>query len=205
LVGPDGPTHHGVYDISMLINLPNIVVAAPRDGNELDSLLATALESNVAFCIRYPKSHSINYDNNIAKKIIDIGSWEYLREGDKVAILAVGSTVDIAEKSLDLIKEKFNFIPTLVNCRFIKPFDDKILNDVINKHKFIITMEEGIIKGGFGVSVLNYCHNKDSRLRVKNLGIKDEFIEHATRNELLNSVGLNESSIINSIDDFLEE
>ena len=205
LVGPDGPTHHGVYDISMLINLPNIVVAAPRDGNELDSLLATALESNVAFCIRYPKSHSINYDNNIAKNIIDIGSWEYLREGDKVAILAVGSTVDIAEKSLDLIKEKFNFIPTLVNCRFIKPFDDKILNDVINKHKFIITMEEGIIKGGFGSSILNYCHNKGSLIRVKSLGIKDEFIEHATRNELLDSVNLNESSIINSIDDFLEE
>ena len=205
MVGPDGPTHHGVYDISMLINLPNIVVAAPRDGNELDSLLATALESNVPFCIRYPKSHSINYDNNIAKNIIDIGSWEYLREGDKVAILAVGSTVDIAEKSLDLIKEKFNFIPTLVNCRFIKPFDDKILNDVINKHKFIITMEEGIIKGGFGSSILNYCHNKGSLIRVKSLGIKDEFIEHATRNELLDSVNLNESSIINSIDDFLEE
>ena len=205
LVGPDGPTHHGVYDISMLINLPGIVIAAPKDGNELDSLLVTAFESNSPFCIRYPKAHSIKYDNNNSKKIIDIGKWEYMERGEKVAILAVGSTVDIASKSLNSIKEKFNFIPTLVNCRFIKPFDDKILTDIISNHSFLITMEEGVINGGFGSCILNYCHNQNNKIKVKNLGIGDQFIEHGTRKELLDLVKLNESSLIESIDEFLEE
>ena len=205
LVGPDGPTHHGVYDISMLINLPGIVIAAPKDGNELDSLLVTAFESNGPFCIRYPKAHSIKYDNNNSKKIIDIGKWEYMERGEKVAILAVGSTVDIASKSLNSIKEKFNFIPTLVNCRFIKPFDDKILTDIISNHSFLITMEEGVINGGFGSCILNYCHNQNNKIKVKNLGIGDQFIEHGTRKELLDLVKLNESSLIESIDEFLEE
>ena len=155
--------------------------------------------------LSYSKSHSIQYDNNTPKKIINIGNWEYLNQGKKVAILAVGSTVDIACKSLDFIKEKFNFIPTVVNCRFIKPFDNKILNNVINEHDFIITMEEGVIKGGFGSAVLNYCHNNGSEIKVKNLGIRDEFVGHATRKELLDSVNLNKSSLVDSIDDFLKE
>ena len=75
LVGPDGPTHHGVFDISMMINLPGIIVAAPKDGNELESLLLTALECNKPFCIRYPKSNSLEYDFNEQKKVLDIGSW----------------------------------------------------------------------------------------------------------------------------------
>ena len=205
LVGPDGPTHHGVYDISMLINLPNIIIAAPKDGNELDSLLATALESNRAFCIRYPKTHSIEYDSNIPKRIINIGKWEYLKKGEKVAILAVGSTVDIALKSLNSIEEKFSFIPTLVNCRFIKPFDNEILKDIMNNHDFIITMEEGVIKGGFGSTILNYYHSKNNKIKVKNLGIEDNFIEHGTREELLDLVNLNEFSLISCIDHFLKE
>jgi len=201
LVGPDGPTHHGVFDISMLINLPGIIISAPKDGDELDNLLLTALNSNSPFCIRYPKSHSVTYHQTNPEKILDIGSWEYLNKGKKVAVLATGSMVEVASQSLDLINEKFNFKPTLVNCRFIKPFDFKILDQVINDHDMIITMEEGVIIGGFGSSISNYCRNH--KIRIELMGIDDNFVEHGTRQELLDLVGLNVNSLINLIDNYI--
>ena len=204
LVGPDGPTHHGVFDISMLINLPNIVIAAPRNGNELDNLLITALNNNIPFCIRYPKASSIQYDQSIDAKILDIGVWEKLHKGSKVAILATGSTVEIASNSLEEINQKFGFYPSLINCRFIKPLDYSCLDELIKKHDYIITMEEGAVKGGFGNSILNYYKHTDS-LKVDMLGILDSFIEHGTRQELLDLVGLNTNSLINLITDYISD
>ena len=200
LVGPDGPTHHGVFDISMLINLPGIIISAPKDGDELDNLLLTALDSDLPFCIRYPKSHSVRYHQTNPEKVLDIGSWEYLNKGKKVAILATGSMVEVASQSVDLINKKFNFKPTVVNCRFIKPFDYKILDQVIKDHDMIITMEEGAVIGGFGSSVSNYC--KNHKIRIELMGIEDSFIEHGTRQELLDLVGLNVNSLINLIDNY---
>lgn len=203
LVGPDGPTHHGVFDISMLNNLPGIVIAAPKDGNELDNLLLTALENNIPFCIRYPKSNSINYHQTNISKVLDIGSWEYLNKGNKIAILATGSMVEIAMNSLDKITEKFNFNPTIINCRFIKPYDKSTLNDIIKSHDLIITMEEGALKGGFGSSILDYC--KRDKIKVESMGIKDSYVEHGTRQELLDLVGLNTNSLINLIYDHMND
>ena len=201
LVGPDGPTHHGVFDISMMNSLPGIVIAAPKDGNELDNLLFTALESNVPFCIRYPKSNSINYNQTNISKILDIGSWEILNNGKKVAILATGSMVDVAISSIDLINEQFEFKPTLVNCRFIKPFDKDCLDTLIKSHDLIITMEEGALKGGFGSSILDYC--RYNKVIIESMGIPDFFIEHGSRKELLDLVGLNSKTLINLIDNFI--
>ena len=199
LVGPDGPTHHGVFDISLMNSLPGIVVAAPKDGNELDNLLLTALESNKPFCIRYPKSNSISYHQTNISKVLDIGSWEKLENGQKFAILATGSMVNVAHESISEIKQKFNFTPTLINCRFIKPFDKKLLDEIISTHQNIITMEEGILSGGFGSSIINYTKNMN--INVYSMGIKDEYIEHGTRQELLDLVGLNKDSLINLIQD----
>ena len=201
LVGADGPTHHGVFDIVMLINLPGIIVSAPKDGNELDNLILTALNSQLPFCIRYPKSHSVTYHQTNPGKILDIGSWEYLNKGEKIVVLATGSMVEVASQSIDLINEKFNFKPTVVNCRFIKPFDSKILDEVIKKHDMIITMEEGAIIGGFGSSISNYCRNH--KIRIELMGIEDNFVEHGTRQELLDLVGLNVNSLINLIDSYM--
>ena len=203
LVGPDGPTHHGVFDISMMINLPGIVVAAPKDGNELDNLLLTALESNMPFCIRYPKANSINYHQTNISKILEIGSWEYINKGKKIAIIATGSMVEVATGSIDLIKSTFEFMPTVINARFIKPFDKDCLDEVINNHDLIITMEEGALKGGFGSSVLNYC--KRDNIKVESMGIPDSYIEHGTRQELLDLVGLNTKSLINLINNYIND
>ena len=119
-----------------------------------------------------------------------------------MAILATGSMVEIASNSLDLIDKKFNFIPTVVNCRFIKPFDIQCLDKIILDHEIIITMEEGIVKGGFGSSVLDYCKTSDTI--VKLMGIPDSFVGHGTRQELLNLVGLNENSLINLISEHIK-
>ena len=199
LVGADGATHHGVFDISLMNSLPGIVVAAPKDGNELDNLLLTALESNKPFCIRYPKSNSISYHQTNISNVLDIGSWEKLENGQKFAILATGSMVNVAHESIPEIKQKFNFTPTLINCRFIKPFDKKLLDEIISTHQNIITMEEGILSGGFGSSIINYTKNMN--INVYSMGIKDEYIEHGTRQELLDLVGLNKDSLINLIQD----
>jgi 1-deoxy-D-xylulose-5-phosphate synthase len=203
LVGADGPTHHGVFDISMMINLPGIVVSAPKDGNELDNLLLTALKSNVPFCIRYPKSNSINYHQTNISKTLNIGSWEYIKRGKRIAILATGSMVEIATQSIDIITEKFNFIPTVVNCRFLKPFDKECLNEIISNHDLIITMEEGSLMGGFGSTILDYC--KRDNIKVESMGIKDSYIEHGSRQELLDLVGLNSKSLINLINDHIND
>ena len=198
LVGPDGPTHHGVFDISLMNALPGIIIAAPKDGNELDNLILTALETNKPFCIRYPKSNSINYHQTNISKVLDVGSWETLNNGKKVAILATGSMVEIATKSIEVINSKFSFNPTVVNCRFIKPLDTKVLDEIISSHEILITMEEGILTGGFGSSIVNYTKNMN--ITIETMGIKDEYVEHGTRKELLDLVGLNTDSLINLIE-----
>ena len=202
LVGPDGPTHHGVFDISMMINIPGIILTAPKDGNELDNLLATAFSSNLPFCIRYPKSSSLEYNNSNKEEIIDIGKWEYINKGSKVAILAIGPMVELAKNSINNIEEKFSFKPTVINCRFIKPIDTCMINELISKHDLIITMEEGIISGGFGSSIIDYINDIKNDISIIKMGIKDEFIEHASRPELLDMVGLNKKTILKSINDY---
>ena len=149
------------------------------------------------------KSNSINYDEKNISKVLDVGSWEYISKGKKIAVLATGSMVDVATNSIDLINEKFNFIPTVVNCRFIKPFDIDCLNEIIKSHDLIITMEEGALKGGFGSSILDYC--KRDNVLVESMGIQDFFVEHGTRQELLDLVGLNINSLINLIDDYMND
>lgn len=201
LVGPDGPTHHGVFDISLMNALPGIIISAPKDGNELDNLILTALETNKPFCIRYPKSNSINYHQTNISKVLEIGSWEKLNNGKNIAILATGSMVDLAINTIDEIEKKFGFKPTVINCRFIKPFDKKMLDNIIDSHQSIITIEEGILTGGFGSSIVDYAKNID--IKVYTMGIKDEYIEHGTRQELLDLVGLNNNSLINLIEQSL--
>ena len=200
LVGPDGPTHHGVFDIPMLRMLPNIIVTAPKDGNELKNLLATATASRKSFSIRYPKSSSRNFDKSRTPELLKIGEWEKLNSGDKVAILATGSMVAIVEDNLDFISKEVGFAPTLINARFIKPLDTPMLSSLSKKYDAIITMEEGCLAGGFGSAVLEYFNDIGSQINVSRMGIPDNFIEHGTRKELLDSLNLNANGVISNIE-----
>ena len=196
LVGPDGPSHHGIFDISMLNSLPGIVITAPKDGNELRDLLYTGIISNKAFSIRYPKENCQSYDSSQELSQINIGEWEYLQKGSNIAILAVGSMVKKCQNILD--EESMENI-TLINARFIKPVDKQMLDELQDNHKYVFTFEEGSEIGGFGSSVINYYSKKNSKLKVFIKGIDDNFIEHGTRSELLEITGLNEKGILSYI------
>jgi len=199
LVGPDGPTHHGIFDISMLNSLPRIIMTAPKDGNELFDLIYTGINSNKPFSIRYPKGNCHRYNHNSEPLLIDIGKWEYLSKGENIALLAVGSMVKTCMDIKDDIEDFINEEITIINARFIKPIDENILNEISNNHKTIFTFEEGSEIGGFGSSILNYYSRKETAPQIYIKGIEDSFIEHGTREELLEITGLDRNSIFNFI------
>ena len=200
LVGPDGPTHHGVFDISMLNSFPNIVISAPKDGQELSDLIYTGILSKKAFAIRYPKGKCSSYDINTAQNQIELGQWEILTKGSKVALLATGSMVQPCIDIKDKISELIGSEVSVINSRFIKPIDKKMIDELIEDHEYFFTFEEGSLIGGFGSSVLQYISQKNKGVKVFNKGIEDNFIEHGTRNELLKIAKLDTESLINFIE-----
>jgi len=149
--------------------------------------------------IRYPKDTSYKFDEDIAPEILEIGSWEKLESGEKVAILATGSMVGVANSNYSSISESLGFNPMLVNSRFIKPMDLNMLNEIENEFDLIITMEEGALNGGFGSAVVEYYSDKNFKSKIVRMGIPDEFVEHATRQELLNDLGLSKDGLIQKI------
>ena len=199
VVGPDGPTHHGIFDISMLNSLPNIIITAPKDGNELRNLLYTGIQSQKAFSIRYPKEVCQKYLEDGSLNLIPIGSWEYLAKGSKIAILAVGSMVSRVLNIKNKLEDQLENQITIINARFIKPLDENILNDLSNDHQIIFTLEEGAEIGGFGSNVLNYYSKYKNSPRVVIKGVEDNFVTHASRNELLSELGLDEEGVLNHI------
>jgi 1-deoxy-D-xylulose-5-phosphate synthase len=196
LVGPDGPTHHGVFDIAFMRSLPGMIVTAPKDGNELRNLLATGIQSRKNFSIRYPKATSIRFDENINAEILEIGDWEILIAGEKTAILAVGSMVGMIMGSIKLIVDEIEYTPTVVNARFIKPIDDKMIFDLCESHENIISIEEGVLAGGFGSAIGEFLHDNKLTNTLYRLGIPDHFVHHSTREELLADLGLTPKNII---------
>ena len=200
LVGPDGPTHHGVFDISMLNILPNIIIAAPKDGDEFLDLLFTATKINKPFAIRYPKANTNDFDINREPALLNIGTWEYLVERDnaQIAILATGSMVSMVLESKEYVQEQIGVDFNLINCRFIKPLDVDILNDISKKEiAHIVTIEEGSIIGGLGSMINDYFNN--TAINVKTMGIPDEYIEHGSRGELLKEIGLDGQGLVDTI------
>ena len=198
LVGEDGPTHHGVFDISFMRHIPNIIISSPKDGFELHDLLYTALKSNKIFSIRYGKINT-EYRDDYKPELLNIGQWDTLFKGTDIILLAVGSMVQNALEVHDLFKNNNNIDIGVINCRFIKPIDFKMLDEIKNKYNFIYTIEEGNISGGFGSSILEYLSENNYNKYVKLFGIKDEFINHGSRKELLDLVNLSPENIYKAI------
>ena len=204
LVGEDGATHHGVLDIAYMKCIQGMIVTAPKDGNELKNLLFTATSySNGPFSIRYPKESSINFDNTNSN-IIKIGSWEVMTAGKDVLILAVGSMV---KRSIDIVqrlKEK-NIEAEVINCRFIKPMDLEYLNNNFSRFSKIVTIEEGVLDGGFGESITAWSSSKFLKNDILNIGLPNDFVDHGPRNVLLEEVGLDSQSLYIKIIEFVNE
>jgi 1-deoxy-D-xylulose-5-phosphate synthase len=191
LCGPDGATHHGVFDLSYLKLVPNFVVAAPKDGVELRNLLYTAVkQTDFPFAIRYPKDACPADPSGIPMERIPIGSWEELEAGEEVAILAVGTMVASAREAAAILREQ-GIRVGVVNCRFVKPVDDALLADLGSRHRVLVTVEENVLRGGFGVGVYERLSEMGGVMpHLLHLGFPDRFVEHGSRQQLLRDLGL---------------
>ncbi|MEA3500799.1 MAG: 1-deoxy-D-xylulose-5-phosphate synthase [Candidatus Marinimicrobia bacterium] len=199
IVGADGPTHHGNFDLSYLSMIPNIVLSAPKDGNELRSLMHLALKSkNKPFFIRYPRDKSVRYDPKNRVAPLKLGSWEYLKKGKKVAIIAIGTMVREAEKALKILSSS-NIDATLINARFICPYDKIVLNEVVKDHKNIFTIEEGNPNSGLENLVSRFMQNNESKSKLHSFSIPDEYITHGERSILIKQVELDSENIAKRI------
>jgi 1-deoxy-D-xylulose-5-phosphate synthase len=195
LVGADGPTHHGAFDLSYLRQVPNWIIMAPKDGSELKSMLNTAVNwGRGPVAVRYPRS-AIPDELKKDLEPIEVGTWEILRKGSHLAILAVGSMVYPAlQVASELHSEGISV--EVINARFIKPLDERMLDSVFGRFDKIITVEENALTGGFGSAVLEFAeaHGR-TNLSIRRLGIPDEFIEHGARDRLLADLGLDKDGI----------
>jgi len=198
VVGADGPTHHGVLDLSYMRSVPGMVVSAPADGNELRDLLWTALSQDAApFAIRYPRDTvPEGFDPARTPEVLKIGSWVTLASGADVVLLAVGTMVDTAKS----VREKLALVGVsagVVNCRFVKPLDLATLRRVRAEAPLLLTLEENNLPGGFGEAVLDALASEGlSRDGVVRLGLPDAFVTHGSRGELLAEVGLDPAGIV---------
>ncbi len=192
LVGADGPTHHGAMDLSFLRCVPDLVLAAPKDGNELRDLLWTGLRHEGGpFAFRFPRDTvPAEYDPTRAPRVIPVGSWETLRDGTDVAFLAVGPMVATALEARERLAKR-GISAMVVNCRFVKPLDAETLRAARRKCRILVTVEENNLPGGFGDSVLDaLSQERLSTEGVIRLGLPDAFVTHGSRRELLELVGL---------------
>jgi 1-deoxy-D-xylulose-5-phosphate synthase len=195
LVGADGPTHHGTFDLSYLRQIPNWTIMAPKDGNELKNMLHAAVSWHKGpVAMRYPRS-AIPDEMTDDITPIEIGTWERLRDGKQLAILAVGSMVYPAlQASAEL--EKDGISAEVVSARFVKPLDEKMLLSVLKRFDRIISVEENSLSGGFGSAVMEFAEAHDvTKPVIKRMGIPDQFIEHGSRGQLLGDLGLDQDGI----------
>jgi 1-deoxy-D-xylulose-5-phosphate synthase len=198
IVGEDGATHNGVFDLSYLRSLPNMVVMAPRDENELCRMLTTAIDHNGPIAIRYPRGTAEGQKLEDQDIPLPIGKGEVLKKGDDVVIFAIGRSVNEALSAHTMLKEH-NISATVVNCRFVKPLDVDLIETLTRKIPRIITIEENVRQGGFGSAVLEYLADQEiTGFRLKCIGIPDTFVEHGAQDFLRSKYGVDAFAIFNA-------
>jgi len=200
LVGADGETHQGVFDIAFLRHLPNLVIMMPKDENEGQHMVHTALtyeEGPIA--MRYARGNGLGVELDSELKNIPIGTWDVLKEGSDTTILTFGTTISMAMDAAAEL-EKQGISVKVVNARFIKPLDEKMLHEIFQTNKPVITVEEAVLQGGFGSAVLEFASEHGYYdTRVERMGIPDRFIEHGSVTKLLEEIGLTKEEIINRV------
>jgi 1-deoxy-D-xylulose-5-phosphate synthase len=198
VVGPDGATHAGSFDISYLRCIPNMTIMAPSNENECRQMLSTGFKLNSPSAVRYPRGTGPNTKINPSLESLPIGKGEICAQGQNVAILAFGS---VLAEGLE-VAEKLN--ATIANMRFVKPLDETLVLDLASKHDVIVTIEDNALMGGAGSAVNEFLLKQQCQNRILNLGLPDIFMEHASREQLLDDAGLSTSGILRAIEDFLD-
>ena len=202
LVGPDGATHNGVFDIAYLSMLPNMVLMAPRDATELKNMMEFGLEQDCPVAVRFPRTKAPSSDKELpASQPLELGKAEVLIEGEDGVVIAYGSMVYHALEAAELVAERHGKKLTVVNARFAKPFDESLVAKLIENHDFVFTVEEHVRRGGFGSIILEFANR--ARLeagKLEILAIEDRFVDHGSRVEVLKEVGLDPEGIAASIE-----
>lgn len=210
LVGEDGPTHHGAFDLAYLRPIPNLTISSPRNEHELRSLMYTAqLPDKGPFVIRYPRGRGHLVDWKCPMHEIAVGTGVQLKDGDSVAVLTLGPIAYEAQKAIETAeREAHERGETLsvahYDMRFLKPLDTDLLDQIAARFSHVVTIEDGVVNGGLGTAVLEYLSDRDCAVRVKRLGLPDSFVEHGTVGQLYEIVGLDYKSIAREITNFVK-
>jgi 1-deoxy-D-xylulose-5-phosphate synthase len=184
-VGPDGETHQGVFDIACLRVLPNMVIMAPKDENELQHMLYTAIHLNQPCAIRYPRGRGTGAALDANFETLPIGQAEVLRRGKEVLLLCLGTMTEYGLEVADALQKTYGMAATVVNARFVKPLDGALLARELPRHRIVCTIEDHVVAGGFGSAVIEYAEDNGITLQsnLKRFGIGDVFVPHAHRSE----------------------
>ena len=198
IVGEDGPTHHGVFDMSFLRSIPNLIMAAPADENELQHLLKTAFESKAPFVLRYPRGAGFGVALDEELKKLPIGKGRWMKKGKEGTILAIGNRVHPALEAAALLKER-GIDCGVIDMRFVKPLDTHLIDEALKISPRLFTVEDNMLAGGFGSAVAEYLADQKSSVQLTRLGIGDEFVEHGKSALLYDQLGISAQKIADTI------
>ena len=204
VVGSDGATHHGIFDLAYMRCIPNITIAAPRNEIELRNLMYTAQEfKSGPFVIRYPRGKGYIVDWKQPMKKVKIGKSEQLKAGKDLAVITIGTMAHSAARAIEKVERENEISIAHYDMRFLKPLDTEMLHEIASNFKQIVTIEDGVINGGFGSAVLEFMADNNYKLNVKRLGINDTFVEHGTPEQLYNMLGLDTEGIAKSLLEYI--
>ncbi|MFR6290374.1 MAG: 1-deoxy-D-xylulose-5-phosphate synthase [Peptococcaceae bacterium] len=206
IVGDDGPTHHGIFDIAYLRHIPGLICMAPKDENELRHMLYSALSYQCPVSIRYPRGAGLGVPLDETLEILPVGKAEILQQGSQVTLLALGSMVEVAGQVAELLQQTMGIAATIVNARFIKPLDEELIVSCLEQSQVVVTMEEHVLAGGFGSAILelaNHCGMDSSKLL--RIGIGDDFVPHGKTELLKQLSGLDAAHIVEAIRQHMEK
>ncbi|WP_010284557.1 1-deoxy-D-xylulose-5-phosphate synthase [Bacillus timonensis] len=200
LVGADGETHQGVFDIPFLRHIPNMVIMMPKDENEGQHMVNTAIHyDDGPIALRYARGNGLGVEMDEELSLIPIGSWEIVKPGTDAVILTFGTTIPMALEAAEQL-EKEDISVRVVNARFIKPLDNDMMHQILGSNLPVLTIEESVLMGGFGSAVLEFAHDHGyQNALIDRMGIPDQFIEHGSVNELLHEIGMTTENVVDSI------
>jgi 1-deoxy-D-xylulose-5-phosphate synthase len=198
LVGEDGPTHHGAFDLSYLRHMPNMTVFVPKDENELRHMLAKAVSMDTPTAIRYPRGAGTGVEIQDDIQDIAIGKAQIIHFGGEIAFLAVGTMNSVAAEAVEILKEQ-GIDSGLFNMRFVKPLDEELLKELGTSRKLLVTLEENVLAGRFGSAVAEFMLDRGLSAGLMRFGLPDAFVEQGSRQELLELTGLTSKNVAEKV------
>jgi 1-deoxy-D-xylulose-5-phosphate synthase len=197
LVGADGPTHHGAFDIAYFRCIPNMIIASPMNEQELRNMMYTAQldEQTMPFSIRYPRGEGVMVDWRTPFEKMEIGKGRMINDGEGLAILSFGPMGNYVQDAIKKLNAQGIF-PAHYDMRFVKPLDEELLHDIFSRFDRVLTHEDGCLQGGFGSAIIEFMVDHGYTAQVKRLGIPDHFVEHGTPDQLFDECGYGRAGIL---------